>query len=543
MRTDSSAFPDKDLSIRFALVTLAGLMLASFAVRMWLLQTAVSGGAFDPVDADGYLRNGALLAGHGTGWRWSLDAIRYPYDGRIYLLPPLYPVFLSLFVLASDSYHYWAAVGQITLNALSVAALFVVGTSLHSRRAGLIAAFMFAFWIPNIWTFGLFIQEQLYLPLLLAAFALLLRATANSASPAAFAGAGMAFGLAALTRSMPLYFILPAAIGYAMIMRDQLSVRRAAALLAGFVAVTGLYSLWLSQQAGQLVYIENHGGISIHRYGGTRTSGVPAFAEIVRQLSEVFRRDPREFIGIWWGYVLALFHVHGDRWLQSYQASSAGGAAAAKLVAHAGIDLPFILSVALAPLGAVLARRSREAGLLGFWVVLVVTLSAFSAYAGVRYRSPFEPHLIALASVVLAGGWRRPGRTAWIAGAFTTVAAASLLAVQLPRVALARANYGLDGWSETDVSRRVRTRGRVGFNLLPTNGHVQMHLSSPDPVSPAQPTHVSIRIDGHHMTDQVLKTEPLRVRFLARHRGFHYLELDATDAAGQPASIEIEVAR
>lgn len=75
-----------------------------------------------------------------------------------------------------------------------------------------------------------------------------------------------------------------------------------------------------------------------------------------------------------------------------------------KVVAHAGIDLPFIASVVLAPLGAVLARRSREAGLMGFWVVLMVVLTAFSAYGGVRYRSPFEPHLIALASVVLAPG-------------------------------------------------------------------------------------------------------------------------------------------
>jgi 4-amino-4-deoxy-L-arabinose transferase-like glycosyltransferase len=526
--------PDGDLSTRFVLVALGGLVLASFAVRLWLLHTAMADAAFSFVDADGYLRNARRLAQDGEGWRWTRAAIRYPYDGRDFMLPPLYPVFLSLFVLVSDAFRYWAAVGQIALNAFSAATLYVIAASLHTRRAGLVAAFAFAFWIPNIWTYGLFIQEQLYIPLLLAAFALLLRATANAASPAAFACAGIAFGFVALTRSMPMYFVVPAAIGYVLMTRDRMFVRRAAALVGGFLLVTGLYSLWLSDQVGQFVYIENHGGISIHKYGGTRTSGVPGFADIVRQLSEVFWRDPQGFFIVWRGYALALFHVHGDRWLQAYIASTAEGAAAAKFVAHAGIDLPFIATVVLSPLGAVLARRSREAALLGLWVAITVVLTAFSAYGGVRYRAPFEPHLIALASVVLAGAWRRPRRAAWIVGTLTAGAVGYLLVVQLPRVARAKANYGLNDWGDPKSSRRPWALGQLGVNLLPKDGFVEINLYALEPVSAEHSPRASVRIDGHHLADLVLDTEPTRLRFLGRHQGFHYVEVSATDAAGRP---------
>jgi 4-amino-4-deoxy-L-arabinose transferase-like glycosyltransferase len=426
------------------------------------------------------------------------------------------------------------------LNAAAAAGLFVIGASLHSRRAGLIAALIFAFWLPNIWTYALFMQEQLYVPLLVLSFALLVRAMAAPASNAAFALAGVAFGLAAMTRSMPVYFIFPAAIGYALLTRDRLSVRRAAALLGGFLIVTGAYSLWLSWQVGKLVYIENHAGISVHNFGGTRAPGVPGHDDIVGQLSEAFFGDPRGFFGLWWSYVLALFHVHGDRWLHFYRASTATGAAIAKLVAHAGIDGPFIVSVILAPVGAVLARRSKEAAALVFWIVLVVVLTAVSATGGIRYRSPFEPHLIALASVVLAGAWRRPGRIALIAGLAISVVAASILLPQIPRVARARANYGLQPWSDAEGTERMSTLGRAGLNMLPKDGMLEMAIYALDGDSP-QSTRVFFWIDGHQVADRVIDTDPLRVRFVARHRGIHYVEVNAIDATGAPRRIGLEL--
>ena len=528
--------PEDDLSKRFALVALAGFVLASFAVRMWLLHTAMAAGGFNPGDADGYFRNARLLGQEGAGWRWTLDAINYPWDGRPYLLPPLYPVFLSLFVVAADSFQYWALVGQAALNAASAASLYVIGTSLHSRRAGLIGAAVFAFWLPNIWTYALFMQEQLYVPLLMLAFALFLRSTATAASWKSFACAGAAFGLAALTRSMPLYFVIPAALGHVVLTRDRKSVTDAAALLGGFFAVTGLYSVWLSWQVGQFVYIENHAGISVHNYGAARGSGVPAHSDIITELSDAFFTDPRAFVGLWWSYTRALFHVHGDRWLHFYQATTAAGAATAKAMAHLGIDLPFIASVILAPLGAVFARRPREAALLVFWVVLVVVLTALSATGGVRYRSPFEPHLVALAAVALAGAWRRPGRLALISALAISAVAASVLIPQVPRVARARANYGIQESADADGVMHFSVVGRAGLNVLPKDGVIELRLSSP------QPARVSFWIDRHPVADRTVSDEPLRVRFVGSHPGVHYVEVNAIDEAGQPVRLAIDMA-
>ena len=535
----------KDPSVRFAVIVLAALVVASLALRLWLLHTAASNAGFSPVDADGYMRNGRLLARGGDGWRWTLDAVHYDWNRRTYLLPPLYPVFLSAFALFSDSYPYSALVGQAALNALSVLPVFVIAATLHSRRAGLIAAAVYAFWLPNVWTFALFIQEQLYIPLLLAAFALLLRAAATNGSPAAFAAAGAAFGCAALTRSMPMYYLALVAIGYAATMRlERTALRTAAALLLGFLLVTGPYSVWLSQQTGGFVFIENHAGISIHRYGVTPAPGVPGTGQILGQLFEAFRRDPAAFAGTGATYARALFHVHGDRWLQSYQAATAEDAAVAKFIAHAAIDLPFTASVVLAPLGAVLARRSREAALLVAWVVLVVMLSTLSTYGGVRYRSPFEPHLIALAAVVLSGGWRRPSRTALLAAGVAAVALATMLAVQFPRVARGRANYGLSGWSESGGLRRASAHGRFGINVLRVEGVLQFKLLALEQVSPEQPSRVSIHVDGQRVDDRLLSTaDPQHVRFIKPGTALSYVEVNAVGASGEPARVGIEVAR
>jgi hypothetical protein len=538
--TDSVSAPD--LSLRFALVAVACLVVAAFLVRMWVLQTAVASGTFAPLDPDGYMRQGRDLARDGQGWQWTLEAVRYRWEGRTYLLPPLYQVFLSLFALFTSAYPYSAIVGQIALNALSVAALFMIGASVHSRRAGVVAAAVYAFWIPNIWAFEQFLQEQLYVPLLLVAFALLLRATSRAASPAAFACAGAAFGMAALTRSMPVYFFVPAAIGYYLVAKDDpRTPRRVAGLVAGFVVVTGAYSLWLSAQVGRFVFIENHGGISLHQYGGGRY-GPLGFTQMTGLLFDAFASAPARFVETWWQFVLALFNLHGDRWLVSYQAATPTEATVAKIVAHTGVDLAFAASVLLAPLGIVLARRTREAALLAMWIALVVVLSALSGAAGIRYRAPLEPHLIALASVVVAGEWRRPSRTALMVSLLAVLVAASILVPQVPRVARGRANYGVIAWTPTAEGRRAWTHAGLGVHVLPRDGMIRLRLETDSPASADQPTGVVVSVDGRVVGNYALAASaPLDVRFRSRDNRYLYVEISATDEAGTPARIGVEV--
>jgi 4-amino-4-deoxy-L-arabinose transferase-like glycosyltransferase len=529
-----------DVSARTALFLVGLLVVVSFVVRMWVLEVAVSAGTFSAVDADGYLRNGIALASDDSGWRWTMRAVEYRWAGHMYYLPPLYPVFLSIFVLLFDSFVYWAAVGQAAINALSVVGLYVIGASIHSRRAGIIAALIHTFWLSSIWRYALFIQEQLYLPLLIVSFALLTRAMARDAGPSAFAWSGLAFGLAALTRSMPMYFIFPVAIVYVLTVRDRDTVRRGAALLGGFLAVTGSYSLFISWRLGRFMFIENHAGISIEEYG-IQVARIPGSGDIAVQLLGALWRDPEGFLTIWSGYARALFHVNGDRWLHAYLAPTAEGAVIAKVVAHAGIDFPFIMCILLMPLGAVLAQRSREAALLFCWSATVIGLTALSATGGGRYRSPFEPTVIALASVVLAGGWRRPTRPFLVAAVCASVLAGSLVLTQIPRVAGARANYGLFGWAGAEVGWQASATGSAGFNLLPDSGSIELWLSAADPE--AGPAQVAIRVDSDPIAERVVDKEPVRVRLLARHPGLHFIEVMATGAAGDPAKVAIEVRR
>jgi hypothetical protein len=335
--------------------------------------------------------------------------------------------------------------------------------------------------------------------------------------------------------------MIPAALVYVAAGRDRATLRRASALLAGFLLVTGLYSLFLSYQLNRVMFIENHAGISIELYGVQKT-GIPGHDDIAVQLLGALWQDPARFLDIWWGYARALFHVPGDRWLHAFMASDAGGAATAKFFAHAGIDFPFILCVLLAPFGAVLARRSSEAALLVLWVIIVVVLTALSATGGVRYRAPIEPSLIVLASVAIAGAWRRPGPAALLAAGAGTLVAASLVIGQIPRVAEARANYGLTGWAGAEVSWRALARGAAGFNLLPNStGSLELVVSQPAGVS--IPVQVAVRVDGYAIDQRTLGAEPERIRMAPRHPGFHFVEVTATDPAGNAAPVEIEVWR
>ena len=344
-----------DYSVRFALVTVASLVVAAFLIRMWFLQSSVASGNFVPLDPDHYMRHGRELARGGLGWQWTLDAIRYKWEGRTYLLPPLYPCFCR----CSPSFRARTLFGRSRPDRPARA---LGRRALRDRRMRAFAA------RRRRCRFRLRLLDPEHLgdrtvPAGTALHSIAVTgicppasATSRAASPAAFACAGAAFGIAALTRSMPVYFVIPAAIGYGLAAKDDpRTPRRVAALVAGFVVVTGAYSLWLSAQVGRWVFIENHGGISLPVYGGGRYGAV-GFPQMVGLLIDAFASAPVRFVETWSGFALALFNLHGDRWLLSYQATSASEATVAKLVALTGIDLAFAASVLLAPIGIVLAR-------------------------------------------------------------------------------------------------------------------------------------------------------------------------------------------
>jgi hypothetical protein len=92
-----------------------------------------------------------------------------------------------------------------------------------------------------------------------------------------------------------------------------------------------------------------------------------------------------------------------------------------KLAFHLSNDFLFISCLALAPFALVLARRPADAVMLGLWVLCAVVLTGLAAHGGARYRSPIEPFLIVLASIALAGGWRRVTRPLFAAAGAGTL--------------------------------------------------------------------------------------------------------------------------
>ncbi len=131
-----------------------------------------------------------------------------------------------------------------------------------------------------------------------AGFALLGRGFERDAKPFMVGLSGAVFGLAALTRSMPIYFMLPAALLGLIVAQDRSRAwRGVTALLVGFGLMTVPYSIALSIHLGEPTFIENHGGLRIiSHYGGstgTRPAGMVGTATV---LLRAFVDSPGEMV-------------------------------------------------------------------------------------------------------------------------------------------------------------------------------------------------------------------------------------------------------
>jgi 4-amino-4-deoxy-L-arabinose transferase-like glycosyltransferase len=398
-----------------------GLILGvGLLVRLLYLTHATAQPGFGLDDPDSYLRQGESLARGASGWRFDFDVVEHAVEGRRYALPPLYPVFLSVFALL-PGFPVNALVAQAVLASLGSLCAFFLGREIHSDRAGLIAAALYALWFPNVIAVWSTMQETLFIPLVLSGFVVLLRARAFGG----FVLAGLLLGLAALTRSMPLYYVPVASILLGW--RD--GVRRgaifAAGLALGFAALTVPYSIALSRHLGSPTFIENHAGLRVASEHGSPGDHPPGPIATAATLLREFAGAPVTTIGDWSATARSILHVNGGRLLQIYLgADTKLGATAWKLAAHVFSDLALVLVLALAPFGFVRCQKPDRAVFLAAWIVLSFGLTVMSGFGGPRLRAPFEPHLMVGAAVALAGGWRRPRAYALWAAALVSLALA-----------------------------------------------------------------------------------------------------------------------
>ena len=294
----------------------------------------------------------------------------------------MYSVFLSMFALC-PGFPLSAQVAQVGLAVVSIALVFALGRCVHSTRAGLIAASLYALWVPNIFNVWSTSQETLYVPIILTAFLLLARAVDRDDPWPGFALAGVVFGAAALTRSMPMFFAVPAAIMHVLLARN----RRQAAVqgltfLLGFLLLTAPYSAALSRHFGQLTIIDTHGSIHLESASGARA---PGLFETAQGLWRAISARPTEYFAECVARARSLLHVNGGRILQIYVvADSKAGAMVWKSLVHLGSDTLLVMGTMLAGLGAALCRRPRLAIFLLLWAASISPsrASAVSAAPG-----------------------------------------------------------------------------------------------------------------------------------------------------------------
>jgi hypothetical protein len=385
-------------------------------------------------------------------------------------------------------------------------------------------------------------QETVYLPVVLLGFFLLTRALVRDAGPLAFGIAGFVFGLAALTRSMPLFFATPAALLHvALAPSRRRAVLQAAAFVLGMMLLVVPYSAALTKYFGRLTIIDTHGSIHFDVTGAPGTDAPPSLADTARALVQSIAARP-------WGYFLdcverarTLFYVNGGRMLQIYVASSSrAGAAVWKGIVHLGADLPLLFAAILAPIGAVLCRERRAAAIFVLWALINIGIAALGGFGGARLRQPFEPLMLVLAAAVLAGAWQRPPRL-WLAVAAAGALVAALAVVpQIPRSLAARADYGVSWPSVLDRPAGQMT-GAAGFNVLATTGTATFQATGKDATS----IDLIVRANGHDVSTVRLEPDratPVQVSWPGVGMAFFDLAATRSDN-GQPGTVQIAVQR
>ena len=267
-----------------------------------------------------------------------------------------------------------------------IALVFALGRRVHSTRTGLIAAAMSRCGTQRLRSVATS-QETLYLPLILTAFLLLARAIDRDDLAPGFVLAGFVFGAAALTRSMPLFFALPAACVHVALARNRRRASaQALAFLVGFMLLTVPYSAALSRHFGQLTIIDTHGSIHLESPSGARA---PSLLETATDLWHSIAARPVEYFTS-----ASRARIAPPRqWRPDppvyVVAGSKANAVAWKTLVHLGSDGLLIFATVLAGLGAALCRQSRIAVLFLLWPRSTLSLpaSADSAAPGSGRRS------------------------------------------------------------------------------------------------------------------------------------------------------------
>jgi 4-amino-4-deoxy-L-arabinose transferase-like glycosyltransferase len=179
--------------------------------------------------------------------------------------PPLYPAFLAAIWSIAGEHNYQAVrLVQGVLSAVTAWLVFLIGRDFFSPRAGRIAAAVF--WLyPSFIFFNVTILTETLYTLLLVSFVWLTAKVVVSPRPQTAVLAGVALGLACLTRSslwpLPILLcpLLVAIIKEST--RDRLAT--ASLFLVGYAIVVAPWAVRNTRLQGQLTIVDTMGGVNL----------------------------------------------------------------------------------------------------------------------------------------------------------------------------------------------------------------------------------------------------------------------------------------
>ncbi len=266
------------------------IALAAAGIRLaYLVRLASSPFFRHPIlDAHYYREWAGRLAG--SGFHFFAE-----YQGN-----PLYPYFLAFLLRFFRAGPILIRVVQHGLGVATCLLLLRAGTILGGRRTGILAALLYAFYIPAVFYEGWLLPAALT-AFLSAAFLTSLLNASRSDRLTAWIGGGAVGGLLTLARPS----LIPLA-GLAWILTGLRgakvkTTRPALGVLGGLLLVLLPASLYLSRAWGDPVLVSPHGGINFYignNPGATGYSRIPPFARGTPKLQhEDFRREARRRTG------------------------------------------------------------------------------------------------------------------------------------------------------------------------------------------------------------------------------------------------------
>ena len=193
--------------------------------------------------------------------------------------PPGLPLFLVPFVLLLGSGTTAVIVANMVLYGIGAAAVWDIGRKVFTSQVGVLAALLFTIWPSRLLCAALASKENLTVAMILVGTTLCLRAfqSEGARSWRFAAGAGFAFGLAALAQPGLLLFVVAVPIAFRSTVRIRLG--RHAALSAIVIASAAICMFpWHIRNClefdGQFCGIATNGGSVFYRANNPKATGI-----------------------------------------------------------------------------------------------------------------------------------------------------------------------------------------------------------------------------------------------------------------------------